>query len=98
MTIYLAVQSRRFIAVAGAVCPFAALLAEQSWQMIGLTLEHRRSGTWKLPLVSVKWQRICQSGLALFLVLCAIVWGRKYIMIYLRPCRAIRSGNRFLCE
>ncbi len=85
MTIYLAVQSRRFIAVAGAVCPFAALLAEQSWQMIGLTLEHRRSGTWKLPLVSVKWQRICQSGLALFLILCAIVWGRKYVMVYLRP-------------
>jgi hypothetical protein len=85
MTIYLAVQSRRFIAVAGAACPFVALLIDQAWQMIALTLEHRRTGIWRYLIIPTKWLRVCWNGLAMVLFVCAVIWGWKYTTIYLRP-------------
>lgn len=85
LTIYLAISSRRFIAVAGAACPFAALLIDQTWQMIALTVEHRRTGIWRTLLIPTKWITACWNGLALALFVCVIVWGWKYVRIYLRP-------------
>ncbi len=75
MTTYMAVQSRRFIAIAGpAVCPVIALLLQQAWQAITINNQYIKTRT--LDSVSPS-KRLRYGGLAaysLVILLCVIPW------------------------
>jgi len=86
MTIYMAIQSRRFIAIAGpAACPLAALLIYQAWQMGALSLRYKKSGTWAQPVILKNILTSCWAALAGILVVFTLVWSLKYKKIYLDP-------------
>ncbi|MEN8126535.1 MAG: hypothetical protein ABFR90_01895 [Planctomycetota bacterium] len=85
LTIYMAVRSRRFIAIAGIACPVLALLIQQNWQMISSGIQWKRDGKMKpLPLPPA-FQHGIGGGVILVVLVLAIVWGGKYKRIYLDP-------------
>ncbi len=86
LTIYMAIQSRRFIAIAGpAACPFAALLVQQSWGMVSIVFGQKKNADGRPQPFPKDWVFPCWSGLAAVVLVCAAVWGWKYKKVYLDP-------------
>ncbi len=86
MTTYMAVQSRRFIAIAGpAVCPVIALLLQQTYQTITTAVRYRPANTLE-PMPVPRTYRYLSLGLygavCLFL---GLYWGIAFYKIYLAP-------------
>jgi hypothetical protein len=85
-TIYLAIRSRRFIAISGTVaCPIAALMLWQAWQMIRVKIQFHRTGqavNWSVPAVGL---RIIRGTVTLLFIAAAVFWGLKYKRVYLDP-------------
>ncbi|HOK95616.1 MAG TPA: hypothetical protein PK052_06735 [Anaerohalosphaeraceae bacterium] len=84
LTLYMAVQSRRFIALAGsAAAPAVFLLARQAWQMI--------TAKFNLKIFSASDSsnfRIVSAGyivLSIFLALLGLFWAIKFKRVYLDP-------------
>lgn len=85
-TIYLAIRSRRFIAISGTVaCPIAALMLWQAWQMISVKIRINKSGRtapWEIPAAGLLGIR---GFVTLVFAVLAVFWGLKYKRIYLDP-------------
>lgn len=78
LTLYMAVQSRRFIAVAGpGVCPFVAHLLHQIIQTARGFFKEKK--LWNLP------QQWGWALLSLVLVILTVHWALAYKRIYLNP-------------
>lgn len=86
LTIYMAIRSRRFIAIAGsAAAPILALLIYQVWQMTAAKIHFKKTGrlaAQQVPTISCHIVRIiAAAAFAGF----AVFWGLKYKRIYLDP-------------
>jgi hypothetical protein len=86
LTLYMAIRSRRFIAMAGsAAAPIVFLMIFQSWQMFSARLSWKKDGSLKpLPLGPVV-QRFVQYGVVVLVLGLGIFWGLKFKRIYLDP-------------
>ncbi len=86
LTIYMAIRSRRFIAISGAVAgPVLTLLLYQAWQMISAKIRFNTTGraeTWLIPPVGLK---VIRGFVTLVLAVLTVFWGLKYKRIYLDP-------------
>lgn len=86
LTIYMAILSRRFIAIAGsAAAPIIALLIYQAWQMISAKIRQLQTGrleSWSIPVFELT---IIRGFVTLAVVVMAVFWGLKYKRIYLDP-------------
>ncbi|MCE5186256.1 MAG: hypothetical protein LLF76_09045 [Planctomycetaceae bacterium] len=86
LTIYMAVQSRRFIAMAGSVAaPAVFLLMRQACQMISARVQWQRANRLE-PYQLGRLAR--QTGyllLAFALACTGLYWGRKFYIIYVAP-------------
>ncbi|MEN6309465.1 MAG: hypothetical protein ABFD91_17085 [Anaerohalosphaeraceae bacterium] len=86
MTTYMAVQSRRFIAIAGpAVCPMIALLLQQAWQTITAASRYKQTS----PIEPLAIPPACRRlSLGLYGAVClglGLFWGSAFYRIYLAP-------------
>ncbi|MCI0499599.1 MAG: hypothetical protein L0Y36_07965 [Planctomycetales bacterium] len=85
LTIYMAVQSRRFIANAGsAAAPAVFLMMHQAWQMLIARIPSKDKGRLDAPFV----RRAMQVGygtLAIALLGMGLFWGIKFKQNYLDP-------------
>lgn len=89
-TTYMAIKSRRFIAIAGpAVCPVIALLIQQTWQMISMKLRHGSSLLKSVSIDSVPFPAIARKTaygvFAAVVIVCGCFWGLKFKTIYIDP-------------
>lgn len=83
LTLYMAVQSRRFIAVAGpGVCPFVAHLLAQTGRISKGFFQNKR---FPLVLPLPKIQQWGWAAAGLFLLVLTARWGLVYKRIYLDP-------------
>ncbi|HOQ04453.1 MAG TPA: hypothetical protein PKY88_04500 [Anaerohalosphaeraceae bacterium] len=83
LTLYMAVQSRRFIAVAGSgVCPFVAHLLSQIGRKIGALSKEKNLWT---VLKQPKIQTAGWAALTFILIGLMLYWGLLYKRIYLDP-------------
>jgi len=86
LTIYMAIRSRRFIAIAGLVaCPVIALLIFQGWQMITARRQWKKNGILNATTLSPTLQNGLRIGIALAVLALSIIWGDKYKRVYLDP-------------
>jgi hypothetical protein len=85
-TTYMAVQSRRFIAIAGpAACPVVFLLIQQAWQGVTANIQYRRSRILE-SIVPGDWFRYASlSFYAVIVLSCGLLWGWKFKKVYLDP-------------
>jgi hypothetical protein len=85
-TTYMAVQSRRFIAIAGpAACPVIFLLIQQAWQAMTAQSQYRR-GKILEGIVPDAWFRYASIAFYAVIVLgCGFLWGWKFKKVYLDP-------------
>ncbi len=89
-TTYMAVKSRRFIAIAGpAVCPVIALLIQQAWQTISMKIRHAPSAFKSLFIERVPfpatWRKTAYGSFAACVLIAGCFWGFKFKSIYLDP-------------
>ena len=86
MTVYMALQSRRFITIAGYVgCPVIAMLLEQFILTVAASLNFARCGRLTVPPMSVKLQRMLTVTAAVVVVGLGVGWGLKFKAVYLDP-------------
>ena len=86
LTIYMAIRSRRFIAIAGlAACPIVALFIVQTWQMICAILRYKESNHLETGSIPPIIQNITKGTITLAILSLAVFWGMKYKRIYLDP-------------
>ncbi len=88
LTIYMAIRSRRFITLAGALAPpVLAIFLVQIWQMVTARFKSQNSET-DNPLAIVlppSYRSIIRGVITLTLAFLAVFWGLKYKRIYLDP-------------
>ncbi|MBN1123915.1 MAG: hypothetical protein JXA82_02830 [Sedimentisphaerales bacterium] len=86
LTVYMAVQSRRFIPIAAsAAAPVIALFVEQSIRMLRGRWSYNKDRQLTLPKLSPFARTIILCiGLSITVV-CGITWSAKYKRIYLNP-------------
>jgi hypothetical protein len=85
MTIYMAIQSRRFIAMAGSVsAPAIFLLIYQIWKMGGTRFQQLRIETLKRS-AAILLRGVTYGGLAVVVLGLGVLWGNKYYQVYLSP-------------
>ncbi|MBL7215733.1 MAG: hypothetical protein ISS71_08665, partial [Phycisphaerae bacterium] len=86
LTIYMAIRSRRFIAIAGsAACPILAVLIVQAWEMISAKIRFSQTGrltTWSIPAIG---RYIVYGTVTLAVFGFSVFWGLKYKRVYLNP-------------
>jgi hypothetical protein len=86
LTLYMAIRSRRFIAIAGsAAAPAVFLMILQSWQMITAWLSWKRNGVSHPATLGPIVQQFVRYGTVLVILGFGIFWGMKYKRIYLDP-------------
>jgi len=86
MSIYMAIQSRRFIPIAAtAACPFIALFFEQAVGMILARVQYNRTKTLQLPVFGSQWRKSIIAAAGIIVLSFGFVWGAKYKRIYLDP-------------
>lgn len=88
LTIYMAIQSRRFIALAGpAATPFAALLLQQAIVMAVLVFRRKNTPPQEGAEPAAANKLCCPLWIATagILLLLAGIWGVKYHRIYVAP-------------
>jgi len=86
LTTYMAVQSRRFIAIAGpAVCPVIALLIQQAWQAITAAAHYKRQNTLEPLPVPQSYRHLSLSLYGAICLVLGLYWGSSFYQIYLAP-------------
>jgi hypothetical protein len=86
LTLYMAIRSRRFIAIAGsAAAPVTALFMVQCWQMITARISWTQKGVLRPMTLPRTVYTFIQAGIVLVLLVLGIYWGAKYKRIYLDP-------------
>lgn len=86
LTVYMAIQSRRFIAIAGpAAAPFTALLLQQTVAMFLRMLQRKTPGAKLSGALVRETPAVAWSAAALILAVLTIIWGMKFYRIYLGP-------------
>lgn len=86
LTLYMAIRSRRFIAMAGsAAAPIVFLMISQSWQMFSARLLWKKEGLLKRLPFSPVVQRFVQYGVVVIVLGLGVFWGLKFKRIYLDP-------------
>ncbi|MBN1818056.1 MAG: hypothetical protein JW828_11910 [Sedimentisphaerales bacterium] len=86
MTVYMAVQSRRFIPIAAsASAPVLALFIEQSIHMVRARWSYNKDRRLTLPAMSPLARTILLCIGVSITAVCGIGWGVKYKRIYLDP-------------
>ena len=86
LTLYMAVRSRRFIALAGsAAAPIVFLMILQSWQMFAARLSWKKDGSVKPFTFDPVVQCFVQYGVVLLVLGLGVFWGLKFKRIYLDP-------------
>ena len=85
LTLYMAVRSRRFIAIAGsAAAPVVFLMILQLWQMFSIRLSWK-NGLLKPVAPDPTVQRFFRYSVVLVFLGLGLFWGIKYKQIYLAP-------------
>lgn len=85
LTIYMAIQSRRFIAVAGsAAAPVIFLLIRQVGQMLAARYPLIRAEGLEASAVRV-WRTIGCGAIAAAVLAMAVIWGAKFHKVYIAP-------------
>lgn len=83
LTLYMAIQSRRFIAIAGpGVCPFVAHLLSQTGKMLKTFFSRKKPVQFFLQPQIQLWG---WSVISTALVILTVYWGIKFKRIYLDP-------------
>jgi len=86
LTMYMAIRSRRFIAIAGsAAAPAVFLMVLQSWQMFSARLSWKKEGLLQPVTLGPIVQYSARYGTILVFLGFGIFWGMKYKRIYLDP-------------
>ncbi|MHC5137641.1 MAG: hypothetical protein ACYSN7_03715 [Planctomycetota bacterium] len=86
LTIYMAIRSRRFIAIAGpAAAPAVFLMILQSWQMFSAWFSWKKDGLLQAHSLSPIIQRFVRYATVLVILGFGVYWGMKYKRIYLDP-------------
>lgn len=86
LTIYMAFQSRRFIAIAGpSASPVLAMFLMQIWLMFTARLNWSRSQRLEPVQLPVFWQKCAWGAATVLLVFLGTYWGWKYHRIYVAP-------------
>ncbi len=86
LTIYMAIRSRRFIALAGsAAAPIVALFIWQAWQMISARVRFKLTGAMKTWTIPTATQYTIKGVITLVLIGLTVYWGGKYKRIYVDP-------------
>ncbi|MBW8035037.1 MAG: hypothetical protein FVQ79_05225 [Planctomycetes bacterium] len=86
MSIYMAIESRRFIPMAAtAACPFIALFFEQAVGMFLARIQYSKTKTLQLPVFGPTWRNGIIAGAGIIVLSFGFVWGAKYKRIYLDP-------------
>jgi hypothetical protein len=86
LTIYMAVQSRRFIALAGpSASPVLAMFAFQIGQMFTARRNWKTTQTLQPSLPPLLWQKYVWLATTGLLVVLGTYWGWKYYRVYLGP-------------
>ena len=86
LTLYMAVRSRRFIALAGsAATPIVFLMISQIWQMFSTRSSWKKEGSLQPLTFDLTVQRFFRYGVVLVLLGLGSFWGMKYKHIYLDP-------------
>ena len=86
LTLYMAVRSRRFIALAGSAAgPVVALMILQSWQMFRARLAWKKNDSLPPPAMVPDIERFVRYGTVLTVLGLGIFWGLKFKRIYLDP-------------
>jgi hypothetical protein len=85
-TTYMAVQSRRFIAVAGpAACPVIFLLIQQAWQAVTAQSQYRRNKILEGIVPGVRFQHTSLAVYAVIVLGCGLFWGWEFKKVYMDP-------------
>ena len=86
LTIYMAIRSRRFIAIAGsAAAPAVFLMIMQIWQMFTAWLSWKNKGLLQPVTLGPLVQRFVRYGTVLVILGFGTFWGVKYKRIYMDP-------------
>ena len=94
LTIYMAVQSRRFIALAGpSASPVLAMFAFQVGQMFTARRNWKKSNTLRPTLPPLIWQKYAWLATACLLIVLGTYWSLKYYRVYLAPWPADDTRN-----
>lgn len=84
MTLYMAVQSRRFIPMAAyAACPILAFLANHIICGVAAAVSVRRSGRWRVPSMPAAVQWVVTLASTAVVLVAATFWIMKFKRIYL---------------
>jgi hypothetical protein len=82
----LAVQSRRFIAIAGpAVCPVIFLLIQQAWQAVTAQMQYRKSRILESIVPGVEFRYAAITAYAVVVLGFGLFWGLKFKKVFLDP-------------
>ena len=86
LTMYMAIRSRRFIAIAGAAAaPAVFLMILQSWYMFSSRFSLKKKGLLQPIALAPVVQHFARGGAVLVILGLGIFWGMKYKRIYLDP-------------
>ena len=85
LTMYMAIRSRRFIAIAGVACPVLALFIQQGWQMVTTRIQWKRAGLLQPIPFSPTVHLFIRYGTVVVILGLAVFWTTKYKRIYLDP-------------
>jgi hypothetical protein len=86
LTTYMAIQSRRFIAIAGpVVCPVIFLLLQQGWEAITARMRHGRGEALERMTPPMWFQKGALALYGLFALGCGTFWGLEFKKVYLDP-------------
>ncbi len=86
LTVYMAFQSRRFIAIAGpSASPVLAMFALQSWQMVTALYRWKQTQTLQPAVIPLNWQKTAWLTTLAGVIGLGLYWGAKYYRIYLAP-------------
>ncbi len=86
LTLYMAIRSRRFIAIAGsAAAPAIFLMILQSWQMLSARLSWKKEGLLQPSTLGPAVQHFVRYGIILVFLGFGVFWTMKYKRVYLDP-------------
>jgi hypothetical protein len=86
LTIYMAIRSRRFIAIAGsAAAPIVMLLIYQCWEMITARIRFSQTNQLSAQSIPPVVMHIVRGFVIVVLMALSLIWGSKYKHIYLDP-------------
>lgn len=86
LTVYMAIRSRRFIAIAGsAAAPAVVLMAAQSWQMMTGRIRWTQKQDARPIVIPGQIRKFLYIGVTGVICLLGVFWAAKYKRVYLDP-------------